>query len=407
MSKEQYQYSHSVEELDNLIKKIEKGITPLMDEVLRYEVDLRMKELLAEEGYEDDALNDSLKERAVKLQPKIEKSKRAVTKHDIIVIKLSEEAKAKLREEMSTSIVRTDPESIYNKTDEEIYDSAERRDLYKRLKNLKNAYFNPMEYINAMKTISDAIEYSAEHDYPWMSKEEVISQINEKKIVFSFCEVPHFYVNYTQEITDPEILAGIVNGTVQVKQSSDEVDADRKAALTQLYKNSEGVYGQYQQIPYQYQQEMYNIHRAGGTTPISGAFKMMNNPYKFNLSNNPLFDSIFGKKEQKQNIPLEFDWLQENAGEIYWRQINGIQYGVVDVLEDVSLENGKLSPGFVDNGRKWVAWVNNVARGGNANSTYSELTEMERIANEKSLNEQAAKLEADMLQAMRMTNAHL
>ena len=136
----------------------------------------------------------------------IAKKKREATKQDVLIISLSDEQKRKLRADMETSIVRSNPNIQYNIPDEKLYSSEELRIVRQKLSRIKNCYYNQIDYINAVSIVREAIDYSLRSDYPWMSREEAVKAFNSGEIKFSYCNMPKLFINYQTQITDPEII---------------------------------------------------------------------------------------------------------------------------------------------------------------------------------------------------------
>jgi vacuolar-type H+-ATPase subunit F/Vma7 len=331
------EYLYPVEELDKLIDQINEGLTPagLNDQIV-VELKLRMKERLSEicdedgleEGDEDLISHERLKEH-------IKKEIHTTAKEDVMVITLNEKQKAKIREEMEVSIVRENPNLTYHIPDDKLYSSEEKREIETKLSRLGNCYYTQANYVNAVNIIKSAIEWSLKHDYPWMKYEDAVKQFNEGKIFYAFGNLPKLYTNYTTQVTDPEILKGIVNGDIELKDQN-EVEEKKK------YSNTPSDY-KYTIITgnaYQYYAEM---HRRGFDTLLSPIFNRKTNKYdRFALPANNRF--CVRTKREDRNPELEnFDWLQPEAGKRYNDLMHGKKYTTTDLIRDLNeLNQGKL-----------------------------------------------------------------
>lgn len=331
-------YTYSVEELDEIISKINKGINVVMTPELQADLQLRYAELAKQVEDEDD-VEEFKQTHAARIQKNIEKQKRQATKKDVLVIELSEEQKAQLRQEMSSSIVRNNPDLAYHKRDEELYDSAERKEIYTKLNKLKKCYYNQQDWQNAVKIILSAVEYSLRHDYPWMSYEEAVEAYNKQQIRFEYCQMPKLYLNWTTIVDDPTTLKGIFHGTIKMIQKDDEAKKKRKKLPVVPERYEVDVTGVNE---WNY---FYELHKRGYDTPISPVIKAATGSFsRFALPDTNWF---YQQKDQQNRMPVEFDWLREGAGEEYYNLIHGIQYTTADLLDDLQRDNnGNLNQAF-------------------------------------------------------------
>ena len=327
---------------DSMVKQGRRiPLNPQMKEDLKTYCKFIEYELTHDEDIADSALSDH-----EKIDRIIEKQRRKASTNDVLVIELSEEQKAKLREEMSVSIVRPNPDSIYNKLDSELFDSAEKREIYLKLSKIDKAYYHTEDYVKAIKTIMEAIKYSLEHDYPQFTKEEAYEAFNRGEIKFTYKQIPVLYNGWTTIIDDPKVLAGIVEGRIDITANNDD---DGKARMKRTREaRGEAKPSDYDvdvvgPNEYNYQ---YMLHQKGIDTPLSpvinasiGAFS------RFSLPSSNMFYNR--NKEKEDRAPIEFDWLQENAGEKYYNIINDIKVTPDDIIETLMNANdGNLS----DNG---------------------------------------------------------
>ena len=193
---EEQKYVTPIEELDKIIEQIDMGIEPMMTDQMSLEVKLRYKELQNELFDEDDSNDVDVQRHREMMKEHIAKKKREATKQDVLIISLSDEQKRKLRADMETSIVRSNPNIQYNIPDEKLYSSEELRIVRQKLSRIKNCYYNQIDYINAVSIVREAIDYSLRSDYPWMSREEAVKAFNSGEIKFSYCNMPKLFINY-------------------------------------------------------------------------------------------------------------------------------------------------------------------------------------------------------------------
>ena len=145
-------YAYPVEELDTILEQIEQGIQPMISDDMMNEVQLRRKELLSKMGTVDYSDIDTADTAAIidkhkeLMKKQIENERHKATKTDVIIIKVSDEKKKEIREQMSSSIIRSNPNDTYNKTDEELYQSESRRKVELKLKSVRNCYYNQKDY---------------------------------------------------------------------------------------------------------------------------------------------------------------------------------------------------------------------------------------------------------------------
>ena len=117
MNEEEQKYIYPVDELDKIIREMDMGIMPMIPDDMMTEVKLRIKEIKSELFDEDDEEDQDVIEHRRIVQEHLEKKRREATKHDILIIKLNDQQKADLKADMETSIVRPDPNSLYNMSD--------------------------------------------------------------------------------------------------------------------------------------------------------------------------------------------------------------------------------------------------------------------------------------------------
>jgi hypothetical protein len=349
-----YVYTYDIEEIDEFVDKLNKGIVPtVVDEQMMEDVKHRTAELqrMILEDDDDDDMSGMFTEstRAKAIQRKIEQNKRKATTEDIMVIKLSDEQKQKIHEEMSTCIVRANHRLKYHKSDEELFDSAERKEIYHRLSSLQKQYYNVNDWREAMKVILDAIDYSVKHDYPWLSQEQAIEAWNKGDIKFTYCPIPQLWTSWTTMITDPETLKGILSGNITVETSADKVS---KAKERRHRTEREGVDYDYNVMSDAAFTNMQHYHMNGYDTPISPVIKAMRGTFsRFAI---PESNYFFSSTKNEESISpatreklMSFDWSREGAGKEYFNLLYGNKETFDDIIDLVAANNdNKLYPSF-------------------------------------------------------------
>lgn len=383
-----YEYKYPVEELDEIIGKINKGIRPVMTPDLEADLKLRIMEL-EEELMDEDEVDDYREKHADRMQKKIEQKKRQATKTDVIVIQLSEEQKKQLVEDMSTSIVRMNPDLKYHKRDEELYDSAEKKEIYQKLSRLQKCYYNQKDYVNAVNIIFEAIQYSLKHDYPWMTYEEALKEFNAGRIRFEYCQLPKLMLNWTTVVDNPSTLKGIINGTITVVNSDEDSNKKRKklpvvpqATEVQVIGDNEWAY-------------LRDLHNRGYNTPITPVIKAETGTFsRFSLPDTNWF---YKRKEEQQREPIEFDWMQDGAGAMYYDIIHGTKYTTADLLDDLQADNnGNLNQNLQSGIDDFLA--------GLKQSPQQSSNPMYQSALVQTPDARAVQMEQSILQAMRNAN---
>ena len=201
---EENKYLYPVDELDRMIREMDEGIELMLNDQLILEIEMRRRETAEECGFKyDEDESDYIKQKHQEIMREhMKQQAHKAHRNDVMYIQLKDDQKQKLREDMESSFIRTDPTLIYNLSDDQIYSSAEEKLILEKLSKLRVGYFNQFEFQNAINTIMTAIEYSLEHDYPWMSKEDAITAFNEGRIKFTFCQIPQLFLNFRTPVKD-------------------------------------------------------------------------------------------------------------------------------------------------------------------------------------------------------------
>lgn len=385
-----YEYSYDVEDLDKVISDLELGIRPIgLDDHFLEEVRLRSLELQNPDGNEDLPESVNIQE---KIKAKIEKKRREATKEDVHVETVTEEELARLRSEMEESIVRFNPHSQYHKTDEELYDTDDRRLIQDKLKTLKPVYYNQADYVAAIKIIQEAVKFSLANDYPLIGEEEAIRQFNTGEIKFTFSQMPKLMINYNTQITDPHTLAGVVSGEIELKNKNEitvkrkEVDPDRP-----------GVEMPYRVIGPSETQMYLEYHNKGYNTPVSLMVKQASSVY--NRYSMPGHGS-----KQLQTYRPSFNWGQPDAGMRYYEYIHGKKYSINNLMNDLNKSNDGLLNNVINttasNFFNMLKYPDQSMYPGYYN-THNTLSNQHQVDN------RASQIEQEILKQMRMNNSSL
>lgn len=211
-------YTNPVERLDDFIDKMSRGIMPAaVDDLTMKEIELRMAELsnlIDDDGFgiSDDV--EELSNEVQQLQQKARESKRKASRKDIAIFTLTEAQKEQLKKDMSSSFVRSNV-SPYNDFDSKEED-VEKRELQKRASRIRRCYYHADEWINAIQTILDIVEYDA-RNYPWMTKKEYYQAFWNGTIQLNVV-VPILFLDYHTPIRDPETLISIFKGETIIEE---------------------------------------------------------------------------------------------------------------------------------------------------------------------------------------------
>ena len=138
----EYKYENPVDRLDDFIDKMSRGIMPQVDDLTFKEIEIRMRELASsidEDADEEDL--ETIVNDATQLRQKAKESKRKAAREDVAYFTLTEEQSKKLREEMSSSWVRS-AVSDYNIPEDKLNEDKELNILIKRKSKLRRCYYH-------------------------------------------------------------------------------------------------------------------------------------------------------------------------------------------------------------------------------------------------------------------------
>lgn len=391
---EESKYIYPVEEIDSYIQQINDGMTPIVNPQLALEIKIRQRELMDEIFDEDDP--DVIAHKDA-LDRHIEAKKREASKKDVMLIKLTPQQRAELEEDMKYSIVRPDPMSAYNKSDEELFNSAEKKRIVQRLSRIRNCYYNPVDYRNAINIIMDAIRYAVDNEYPWLPRKDVIKLVNEGRIKFTFCNIPKLYLDYRTQVTDPAMLKGIVSGDITIKDANDIKPVRNKT-------KSKGINYDIGIITSAEYKEWSKYHKMGYDTPISPIISNANSSiYQFSMpfGNNPW---VVGNTEKEPEV-IKFDWMRDGAGEEYFKLIHGDKTdNVTDFINYINEVNDReVSQHVKKNLTEFMSNLRRIRTGDDRHYNRDN----NHISSSLQTTPEAVKIEEGILNALRMNNPNL
>lgn len=387
---DEIRYNYPVEELDRLIEQISEGRTPLMTPELKQEVNLRyhqrMNELFGDD--DDDEAFQSEVQKHKEVMQKIEEQRRSSHSRNIVILDLTDEEKEELYSGMESSYVRSDPNSSYNLSDEDISEDEEKRRIYKQLQSIGKIYYHQEDYRAAIEIIQHAIEYSLRHDYPWLTYEEALEEFRQGRIRYTFSQLPLLYINWNTQISDPEILKGIVTGDVTL------IDKDTEPVKKKKQK-ANPVQMDYSIITPAEHAEYVKVHQAGFNTPISAILKSCSTIYNRYVM--PKASSWFGNATSDQ-LP-DIDWTQPGAGEAYYNAKYGIKTNTVsDLIGFLNAQNGRTLNHVLGNSvRDFIQGINGE----------TETPQFRTLSTTLESNEHAVEIESHIMDMIRQSNPNL
>lgn len=409
--KKKYQYSFPTDELDRILEQMQSGIQMMLSDEMQIELDMRYREKFEEitgEEYRDDDDSESninrLKHQKM-MREKIAKDRMKASTKDVIVINVSDEKKKEIREQMMTSIVRPNPNDPYNTTDDDLFRDTANKEIMEKLKGIKNCYYNQRDYINALKIIHEAIEFSlgktGHGDYPWLSYPEAVKEYNAGKIKFSWCEIPKLIVNRVSPITDPEILKGVLTGDVVILNRTEDDDEIKKLNKKKM-ANYKPINVDYDVTGENEYNQMQAAHKAGYDTPWSTGIKYKNTSYDPTALP---FSSIFSSNKIKQNnVPDLFDWEKDGAGNEYYNLMCGKKPSANDIAAVLNKDNdNQINPIITRNMNEFLYSMKHT----NDNSggyNYDMPNFIQAAENPNNFNADAAAIEKQLLASITMNN---
>lgn len=411
MAELKYQYSFPTDDLDKIIQDRENGIEPaFMPDLLKQEVELRYKQL-QEELYgtsdpdEIAGMINSLENNSARIAQKAADERRRATTSEGIYIKLSDKKKQELRKAVSSSIVRPDPTSPYNIDNDKLKVSKARREIIEKLKTIKHCYYRQEDYRNAIQIIMDAIHYSlgreGDGDYPHLTYQQALAAFNRGEIKFKFCQMPQLVINHTTVINDPTTLKGIITGDIILR------DVNEKPKTVKKNKPYTPVQVEYNTINASTVKHMQSLHRAGYNTPLSFVFDHQAttyNPGALPLSNIFSNNNINNKNN---NLPNEFDWLQDNAAQDFYDIKHGKKFGQNELVKMINESNGgNINNAFANNVHDWLTFMKHGTTNISGGYDYSLPNYMQQNTTTSQLNTEAASIEKALMASISMANVN-
>lgn len=391
-------YIYPKEELDNVIEKMKRGLSPMIPDAMMLEVKMRIKELEREiyDDVDDDEIDieNELKHDEL-LKQKIEDERRKASIKDVCLIKFSEKQKQQILEDASSSFVRVNPNSKYNKMDDELYETKEKKEIFEKLLKVRSVYYNTADYQNAIAIIAEAILYSLGHDYPWLSKEEALQSFKDGEIKFTYCKIPELILGYTTPIKDPKTLKGIITGDITV------LDESEKPKPKKHKKNAEvkGVYIPYNVIDSDELQYYINYHNHGYDTPISGLIKSGYSRLAM-PNNNILGIDLSNNSNSNYN---GFDWMHEGAGKEYFEKMHNIKSTPRDLAVEINKDHNMTLD--TELSTKMTEFMNQLTIA--YNGGYSSTRNDNITSNTLQVNQKALQVEHAILNAIKNNNPNL
>lgn len=381
------EYNYPIDVLDEMIKQLDQGITPMMSDDLKAEVALRYQEL-QHEGYEDEddeEYMDAIQKHEAAMKA-MEDKRRKSHSRNVVVLDLTQSEWDEIHDGCSCSYIRSDPNSIYNVSDEDLASSAEEARIRRRLQTISKIYYHQEDYRNAIEIISEAIDYSLRNDYPWMSYEDALQAVREGRIRYTFGPMPLLYIDYNTPITDPKILKGICDGSINL------IDKDTEPPKKKREK-PQPVSMPYDVIGVADHERYVKIHNAGFDTPISTILKSCSTIY-----NRYVMPSTVGWNRQKDEQLPCVDWLKPGAGEEYYNMKYHVDKNpVTEITGLLNAVNGKKLNHAIGNG------IRDFLRGLSPQQDRS----FKGIATSLQTDQKVADLEAKLMDIIRQTNPSL
>ena len=385
------------EHLQNLIDKMNSGVEVALTELEKMEIKKFIK-IRRSEIFDDDEEDGNLspeeeRHRQELLKRQMEEAKRRAHTNDVVYIKLTPEQEAQLKEDMSSSFVRPNPNTMYNKSDNQLYKSAEEKVLSDKLNRVRNCYFDADQWRSVVDLIIEGVRFELKSDkFAYLgSYEKRIAAFNSGKLKLQV-PLPKLYLNRISPERDPEVLRGIYNGDITVVERKQLNSHSYKS-----YKNSELISMDVPVISNAEHSYYVQWNRKGFQTPISGPIRAKStiyDRYTDDKTKNKL-DKPFGICD-KNGIPIQYDCLNLGAQE-YYRLLHGLKPNMDDIIDNVQKANGgKLNKIL---GEQMNKLMHTDPRG-----ISTEKNDPAWISSSVQVKPETVKLEEDLLRAIQVTN---
>lgn len=335
-----YEYSFPVDDLDEVVNKINMGIIPSIPEEMMVEVRIREKELrsLLFDDDDDDMITEAeIKAHKERMEKKMEENRHKAHREDIKVIKIGPKARARLEQSVSASLVRPDV-TDYVKSDEELYSSEKERKLLEKMARIKSRYQNSSDFRHAMEIIREYIEFKLVEENRNRSKDEVFAAFHAGQIKLNI-RLPKLFSDFVHEITDPKILADVASGKVTLKSKS-EVEEE-----IEICDYTQGELTENMMVPITGNEYNMLLEEAknGEHNILTPILRSRSTVFKYALPTTNQFSKTYGKPkhEETKYIPT-IDYCDTNQSAELVNKISGFDptnpNNVVAILNE---ENGR------------------------------------------------------------------
>lgn len=384
------------EHLQNLIDKMNSGVEVALTELEKMEIKKFIK-IQRSQVFDDDDEDGNLspeeeRHRQELLKHQMEEAKRRAHTNDVVHIKLTPEQEAQLKEDMSSSFVRPNPNTMYNKSDNQLYKSAEEKVLSDKLNRVRNCYFDADQWRAVVDLIIEGVRFELKSDkFAYLgSYEKRIAAFNSGKLKLQV-PLPKLYLNRISPERDPEVLRGIYNGDITVVERK-----QLNAHSYKSYKNSELVSMDIPVISNAEHSYYVQWNRKGFQTPISGPIRAKSTIYdRYTDDKKKNWDKPFGICD-KNGIPIQYDWLNLGAQE-YYRLLHGLKPNMDDIIDNVQKANGgKLNKIL---GEQMNKLMHTDPRG-----ISTEKNDPAWMSSSVQVKPETVKIEQDLLRAIQVTN---
>lgn len=383
--------------LQNLIDKMNSGVEVALTELEKMEIKKFIK-IRRSEVFDDDEEDGNLspeeeRHRQELLKRQMEEAKRRAHTNDVAYIKLTPEQEAQLKEDMSSSLVRPNPNTLYNKTDAQLYRSAEEKVLSDKLNRVRNCYYDADQWRAVVDLIIEGIEYELRSDkFSYLgSYEKRLQAFNSGKLKLQI-KLPKLYLNRISPERDPMILKGIYNGDITVVERKQLDPRSHKS-----YKDSELIDMDVPIISNAEHNYYVQWNRRGFQTPISGPIRAKSTIYDRYTDDKKknAYDKPFGICD-KNGVPIQYDWLNLGAQE-YYRLLHGLKPNMDDIIDNVQKANGGRLNKVL--GEQMNKLMHTDPRG-----ISTEKNDPAWMSSSVQVKPETVKLEQDLLRAIQVTN---
>lgn len=403
-----FEYSIPVEELDKIIEKMNMGIEPFISDMVRKDVELRRKELMAEILDEDiDEVDmEEYNKHKQKIKAHQEAQKRKATRSENkknSYITLTREKYAKLYDDIATSYVEYNPECPYHLSDNDLNSDAEYVVLKQKMAKLRHCYYNQKDWVNAVNVIIQMAKYECSHDYSWLGYVGTrgIEAFNNGNIKINKGVLPKLFIDFSKELTDPSILASIMKGDTTIVVDNNE----NNRAVTNKHKSGKPI-----SVPYTVMNgndyDMFtDMKNNGVNTPIDPMVNYSNGI--FNRANllrtSPIFSMLNNNNKSNNNESRLYDFMNDNSGITKYNNDHNIKSSTVDIIKEFNKDNNnnKFNRGVVDGVQEIMSSLKNETK---TNKPYKSVIDNDITS---SSNEDVIRVEQGILNAIRNMNPNI